>query len=330
MHIPENYLSPATCAVMAAAAAPALAVCVKKAKEETSREALPALGMCAAFSFLLMMFNLPLPGGTTGHAVGGALAAALVGPWAAALSVSAALVIQAVLFGDGGILPLGANIFNMAIILPFASHFIAQAVKKAAKSPAGEFAGIAAGAYAGLNAAALATAIEFGIQPSIAADAAGLPLYCPYPLSIAIPAMMIPHLLLAGFAEAAFSVGIYSFVKRVSPVSIREEGKSGGKLVYIFIAALIMLVPLGLLAQGTAWGEWGAEEMAELVESGAPLGFIPQGMESGFSFQALLPDYAVPGIPEVVGYILSAVCGVALSIIIFRLAAGFVKKKSIA
>jgi cobalt/nickel transport system permease protein len=315
---------------MAVVAVPALAVCAKKAKQELSNETVPLIGMCAAFSFLLMMFNLPLPGGTTGHAVGGALAAALVGPWAAALSVSAALVIQAVLFGDGGILPLGANIFNMAIILPFVSYFIAKAVKKVVKSQAGEFAGIAIGAYVGLNAAALATAIEFGIQPSIAADASGLPLYCPYPLSIAIPAMMMPHLLVAGFAEAAFSVGIYSFIKRVSPISIRQESKGGNKLVYAFISALILLVPLGLLAQGTAWGEWGAEEMAELVESGSPLGFTPWGMENGFSFSALLPDYTVPGIPEVVGYILSAICGVALSIIIFRLAAGLLKKKSIA
>jgi cobalt/nickel transport system permease protein len=327
MHIPENYLSPATCAVMALAAAPALAVCVKKAREETLKEAIPMLGIGAAFSFLLMMFNLPLPGGTTGHAVGGALIAVLVGPWAAALSVTAALAIQALLFGDGGVLSLGANIFNIAIILPFVGHFVYRITKNAIKSPAGEHIGVALGAYIGLNAAALATAIEFGIQPFIAQDAAGLPLYCPYPLSVAIPAMLIPHLAVAGIAEAVFSVSIFSFIKRVSPGSIYHGEKKNSKLVYAFMAVLICLVPLGLIAQGTAWGEWGAEEIAEVSVAGAPLGFIPGGMENGFDFSAIMPDYVVPGLPEAAGYIVSALFGVGLSIILFRLISGFFRGK---
>jgi len=97
MHIPDNYLSPSTCAVMAAAMVPAWTVAVKKVKKEIPREKLPMLGIGAAFTFLMMMFNVPLPGGTTGHAVGGTLLAILLGPYAACISISVALLIQALL-----------------------------------------------------------------------------------------------------------------------------------------------------------------------------------------------------------------------------------------
>ena len=104
MHIPDNYLSPSTCVVMAGAMTPVLVHSVKKVKKEIPKEKIPLLGIGAAFSFLLMMFNVPLPGGTTGHAVGGTLIALLLGPEAACISVTIALFIQALLFGDGGIL----------------------------------------------------------------------------------------------------------------------------------------------------------------------------------------------------------------------------------
>ena len=102
MHIPDNYLSPQTDAVMAVAMVPVWIHCIKKVRATLDREHMAFLGICAAFSFLLMMFNVPLPGGTTGHAVGGALIALLLGPEAAAIAVSVALALQALLFGDGG------------------------------------------------------------------------------------------------------------------------------------------------------------------------------------------------------------------------------------
>ena len=124
MHIPDNYLSPQTDAVMAVAMVPVWAHCIKKVRATLDREHMAFLGICAAFSFLLMMFNVPLPGGTTGHAVGGALIALLLGPEAAAIAVSVALALQALLFGDGGILSFGANCFNMAFVLPFAAAIV--------------------------------------------------------------------------------------------------------------------------------------------------------------------------------------------------------------
>ena len=119
MHIPENYLSPSTCAVMTAAMIPVWAHSIRKVKNELPKEKISMIGVGAAFSFVAMMFNVPLPGGTTGHAVGGTLIAVLLGPEAACIAVSVALLLQALLFGDGGILSFGANCFNMAFVLPF-------------------------------------------------------------------------------------------------------------------------------------------------------------------------------------------------------------------
>lgn len=327
MHIPDNYLSPSTCALMSAAMVPVWTRAVKKVKEEIPKVKIPSLGVGAAFSFLLMMFNVPLPGGTTGHAVGGTLIAILMGPYAACVSVTVALLIQALLFGDGGILSFGANCFNMAFVLPFLGYFIYKAVKDNIKSEKGEYLGIVLGSYAGMNAAALCAAIEFGIQPLLFKDAAGQALYCPYPLSISIPAMVIPHLLVAGIVEAVFTLFIVIYIKKVAPDTMYEESNEKKKAIYGLLAFLICLTPLGLLATGTAWGEWGSEEIGSVVSGGKALGFIPQGMKAGVNFKALLPDYAVNGLPEIAGYILSAIAGVAIFIIFFKVISTFKKDK---
>lgn len=326
MHIPDNYLSPATCAVMGAAMVPVWTIAVKKVKKEITKEKLPLMGIGAAFSFLIMMFNVPLPGGTTGHAVGGTLLAILMGPYAACISITTALLIQALLFGDGGVLSFGANCFNMAFVLPFLGYYVYKLFKDRTASAKGEYVGIAVGSYFGINVAALCAAVEFGIQPLLFKNAVGQPLYSPYPLSVSIPAMTIPHLLVAGVLEAAFTVAIVAFVKKVSPGTIFEGKQKKSKAIYGLIAALICLTPLGLLAAGTAWGEWGADEIQDVITGGNVLGFVPQGMQNGFNFSALMPDYSVNGMPEAVGYILSAVAGVAIMLILFKLISQFVKK----
>lgn len=328
MHIPDNYLSPATCAALAAAVAPVWAKAIRGVKKEVERVKMPMLGIGAAFSFLMMMFNIPLPGGTTGHAVGGTLLAVLIGPYAACISITVALLIQALFFGDGGILAFGANCFNMAFILPFTGYFIFKFIKERIASPRGELLGLAIGSYFGLNLAAFFTALEFGLQPLLFKDAAGLPLYCPYPLTVSIPAMMIPHLLVAGFIEVLFTMFIYSYVKKVSPGTIYEGAKEKIKAIYGLVVALICLSPIGLIAAGTAWGEWGAEEIQSVTTNGKTLGFTPKGMEHGFSFEALLPDYTLKGVPDVAAYILSAVAGVAILIIIFKIVGSILERKT--
>lgn len=319
MHIPENYLSPSTCALFGAAMVPLWRNAVRKVKLEVSKKRMPLLGIGAAFSFLIMMFNIPLPGGTTGHAAGAALIAILLGPSAACISVTIALLLQAVLFGDGGILAFGANSFNIAFIMPFSSYYIYKFIKGRLRFEKGEYFAVFASAYISLNLAALFTAIEFGVQPLLFKDAAGLPLYCPYGLNVAIPAMVLPHLAVAGFVEGIVTLGVYTFIKKVSPGIIYEEQDIKSAPIYGLLVTMIILSPLGLLAAGTAWGEWGIDEIQEVVSKGKILGFTPKGMEKGFAFSSLIPDYALEGIPEVAAYILSAVAGTAILLIFFKL-----------
>ncbi len=325
MHIPENYLSPSTCAVMAAAAIPAIAVSAKKVKENMPKEKITLLGVFAAFSFVAMMFNIPLPGGTTGHAVGGTLIAILLGPEAACLSVAVTLIIQALLFGDGGILALGANIFNIAFILPYVGYAVYSLIKNHTKSKNGEYIGAAIGSYAGINAAALMTAVEFGIQPYLFHDASGQALYCPYGLDVSIPAMMIGHLTLFGLAEVIFTVAVLAFVNSTSPeiAQNQPQTKKSKTMLGILLGVLVCATPIGLLATGTAWGEWGTEDIATIT------GFTPAGMTDGIlsDFSSIMPDYTIGNLPEWIGYILSAVIAVAITIILFKLASSATKNK---
>lgn len=306
---------------MAAAMVPVWAVSIKKVKKEVTKTKMPQLGIFAALSFLMMMFNVPLPGGTTGHAVGGTLIAILMGPYAACISVSVGLMVQALLFGDGGILSFGANCFNMAFVLPFVGYYIYKFIKERTNSKSGEYTGIVLGAYFGIVVASLCAAVEFGIQPLLFKDAAGQALYCPYSLSVSIPAMVIPHLAVAGPVEVLFTLLIVSFVKKVSPDMIAEGGGKKSKGIWGLILVLICATPLGLLATGTAWGEWGADEISGLsgANGSGTLGYTPEGMNSGLQYGALLPDYSVSSMPEVAGYIVSAVLGVAVLIIVFKL-----------
>ncbi len=223
MHIPDGYLSPQTCGVMYAAAAPFWYTAARKLKNTLTTKTVPLLSIFSAFSFVIMMFNAPVPGGTTAHAIGGTLIAVLLGPWAAVMGVSTALFIQAVFFGDGGILAFGANCFNMAIILPFVGYGVYKLIAgKADPESSRYWIGAAIGSYAGINAAALCAAIEFGIQPLLFHTANGTPLYCPYNLSQAIPAMLLAHMTVAGAVEAVVTGGVLVFLKKSMPTLLAE------------------------------------------------------------------------------------------------------------
>lgn len=319
MHIPDNYLSPETCIAMTAAMVPVWAVSIKKVKDALPKDKIPKMGVGGSFSFLGMMFNVPLPGGTTGHAVGGTLIALLLGPWAACIAVSMALLLQALIFGDGGILAFGANCFNMAFVLPFVgyavTHLIAPKFGTEESSKKRDLIAAGVGSYCGLNAAALCAAIEFGIQPMLFTDAAGNALYCPYGLGVAIPAMMIGHLTLFGLVEVIFTCAILAFVRSAAPeMQLSHKESHTSMPLKVFLGTMILATPLGLLATGTAWGEWGTDEIAD-----TGIGYTPQGMLDGFQFDAIIPDYSVAGMPEWIGYILSAVIGAACMVILFKL-----------
>ena len=248
MHIPDNYLSPQTDAVMAVAMVPVWVHCIKKVRATLDREHMAFLGICAAFSFLLMMFNVPLPGGTTGHAVGGALIALLLGPEAAAIAVSVALALQALLFGDGGILSFGANCFNMAFVLPFTAAIVFRALNSRLHDKRwGTSASAIVSGWVGLCLAALCAAIEFGIQPMLFTNASGAPLYCPFPLSVAIPAMLVPHMLVAGVIEGVATAAIYGFIKKTAPSIIVGPEAVDGQLAADGTAKKTSLIPTLIL-----------------------------------------------------------------------------------
>ena len=364
MHIPDGYLSPATCAALYAASAPFWYVSVRRLKRLLANRLIPLLSVFAAFSFVVMMFNLPLPGGTTGHAVGVGIAAIVLGPWASILAISIALLIQALFFGDGGITALGANCFNMAVagsLVAYASYRLLAG--KAAITSRRRVVAAAVAGYCSINVAALLTAIEFGIQPMWFKDPSGAPLYAPYPLSVAIPAMMIGHLTIAGMAELILTAGLVAWLARSHPSLLSttapknllfaqrfsgcgagrqacnaggpagrtahstglaaalllggagasacpaEEPAAGWKVLrplLIGLATLMLVTPLGILAVGTAWGEWSPSDF--------PAPVLPPGLGRLASiWTAPIPDYAPPFLRSAsLGYILSALFGAGL------------------
>jgi cobalt/nickel transport system permease protein len=342
VHIPDGYLSPSTCLAAYAAAAPFWYVAVKRVKRVLHSRVVPLVAVVSAFSFVVMMFNLPIPGGTTAHAVGMAIAAIVLGPAAAILAISIALAIQALFFGDGGILAFGANAFNMAIVGTLVAYWVNRVI--AAGTPVESPRRIVAAAVAGyvaINAAAFVAALEFGIQPALFTDATGAPLYAPYPLSVAIPAMMFAHLTVAGAAEAIVTGGIVAYLQRSNPrllaATARDSiallpsavgGWFGTRWLWTGLGALMVVSPLGLLAAGIAWGEWGVEDFADPAIRGqiaaasgnvVPPEAVPHGLERLSSFwTAPIPDYA-PGFmrSESFGYMLSAVVGAGLIVLLF-------------
>jgi cobalt/nickel transport system permease protein len=320
MHIPDGYLSPITCLIMFLVMLPFWYFGVRKLRQTMNARSVPLIALVAAFSFIIMMFNVPLPGGTTGHAVGGALAAIILGPEVASIAISMALIIQAFFFGDGGILNIGANCFNMAVVLPYVSYAIYRAIaSKSEVKSARRIAGAALGGWVGLTVAAFFAAVEFGIQPALFHAADGTPLYAPYPLSVTIPAMVIPHMLVASIVEAAVAALVVVYLQRANQpmLEITEKpdlvGEVSGfrklRALWIGLAVLVIATPLGLLAPGTAWGEWGADELTNLG-----LSFVPKGLEQLSSlWGAPMPDYDLPALGNAqLAYVLSAVVGIVI------------------
>ena len=313
MHIPDGYLSPATAGIMYGAAAPFWYVASMRVRQVLTGRTVPVLALFAAFSFVVMMFNIPLPGGTTGHAVGGTLLAITLGPWAAVIGVSVVLGIQALFFGDGGLMAFGANCFNMAIVLPLVGYFIYKVIS--ANSEATSTRRLAAAvlaSYIALAVAALLTATEFGLQPHFFHAADGTPLYCPYDLNEAWPPMMIGHLLIACPIEALATGLVFAFLQRTHSSLIKADvpAKKEGKIWLLWgaLGLVALATPIGLLASGTAWGEWGVDELKDLG-----LGFIPSGVDRFAEWwPAPLPDYGIPRVGAVVGYVLCAFIGIAL------------------
>ena len=225
MHIPDGYLGPPTYGVLYGVMVPIWALASKIVRRTLKQRQVPFLALGAAFSFVIMMFNIPIPGGSTGHAVGAVIVAILLGPWAAVIAISISLVIQALLFGDGGITAIGANCFNMAFVMPMLGYLVYLLISKGAiaTSPRRWVAGAVAG-YIGLNVAAVTTAVMFGLQPVLAKGPDGRPLYFPYPLKVALPVMAAQHLLFFGLIEAVLTALLVIYFQRTEPSMLEPMG----------------------------------------------------------------------------------------------------------
>jgi cobalt/nickel transport system permease protein len=270
VHIPDGYLSPIISVGMGMATVPGWAIATRRVQNVLTNRTVPLLAVFAALSFTIMMFNIPVPGGTTAHGVGGTLVAIVLGPWAAVIAVSVALIIQALFFGDGGVLAIFANCLNMGFILPFVGYVVYRllAGRSSVLSTRRVWAaGI--GAYVGITVSALAVGIELGVQPILFSEN-GHALYSPYGLSEAIPAMLASHLLGASIVEAlitAFGVAYLqqrhpeylTSLKRIFAGDDVDEGTASRRPLWQTAGPVIgvCLVILAIAALATGGGDPG-------------------------------------------------------------------------
>lgn len=192
MHIPDGFLDPGVAAVTGVAAAGAVAYSLKRANASLEERAVPLLGVTGAFVFAAQMLNFPVAGGTSGHFLGAALAAVLLGPWGACLVLTVVLTIQAFAFADGGIAALGANVLNMGVLGGLmAGAVIAAGQRLLPASRPAFLASVAVASWLAVMLGAFATAIELGISDTV-------------PLGTVLPAMLGVHALI-GLGEAVIT-----------------------------------------------------------------------------------------------------------------------------
>ncbi|HWA84496.1 MAG TPA: cobalt transporter CbiM, partial [Fimbriimonadaceae bacterium] len=315
MHIPDAYLSPQTQLATGGAMAAMLAVAAKKTRQTLTTKQVPLVSVGAAFCFAIQMFNIPAVGGTSAHALGTVLLAILLGPWTAMLTLTISLAVQAILFGDGGVLSLGANAFDMAFIPAFVGFGLYRAIlRRAEPGSATSFVAAAVASYSGTVLASLSAGILLGIQPLIAHDAVGHALYFPFGLHVSVPAMVTVHMLVAGPAEAIITIFALAYLWRNFPEFVQSSRAmriGAGLRLSTALAAVLVLTPLGLLAGADAWGEWDSAALAKMV------GYVPAGAaQSKPVIRTALPDYSLPGregnLWIIAGYVFSACVGAGL------------------
>jgi len=307
VHIPDGYLGPKTCIAFYAVMLPVWYYASRRVERTLKLAHLPMLALGAAFVFVIMMFNVPVPGGTSGHMTGTVVVAVVLGPWAAVVAVSLAVALQALLFGDGGITALAANAFNMALVAGMAGYGVFRMLPAVRGRGGARAASVAAGAaaYVAINLSALVAALELGVQPALASGPDGVALYAPFGLGVTVPAMVLPHIFIFGPIEALGTALVVSYAYKSGMMRVPEESPQvrTGRL-WAALGALVMLTPLGLISAFPAWGEWGTEELARVV------GFVPSGMAAlAGAWKGVAPGYGGPG--GALYYVLSAAAGTA-------------------
>lgn len=205
LHIPDGYLSLPVSLICWVIAIALIAIALKRVQSEYQERAVPLMGVCAAFIFAAQMINFPIPGGTSGHLLGGTLAGVLLGPWAGSLVMAVVFIVQATLFQDGGLTVLGANIVDMGLIGTFGGYYLYKAVRSAVgfNSWRGMAAGVAIAAWVSVFVASIVCAIQLAISGTIA-------------LPIALSALAFWHALI-GIGEAIITLLAVSYVWRTRP-----------------------------------------------------------------------------------------------------------------
>ncbi|MDA0269595.1 MAG: energy-coupling factor ABC transporter permease [Chloroflexi bacterium] len=203
LHIPDGFLSTPISLAAWVIAIVVLALAVRFADRDLDERAVPLMGVMAAFIFAAQMMNFPVAGGTSGHMVGGALAAILLGPWAAIIVLTAVVALQALLFQDGGLVVMGANILNMGIITVLLATLIYRVCRPFALGNAAALGIAFVAAWITVEASAIATALQLAASGTS-------------PLEVVFPAMVSVHALI-GIGEGLITAAALGFVLATRP-----------------------------------------------------------------------------------------------------------------
>jgi cobalt/nickel transport system permease protein len=292
VHIPDGFIDVKTAVTSGVFSSAGLGIAIKKLKIELPASRVPLIGLTAAFIFAAQMLNFPVVGGTSGHLIGATLAVVLIGPYAAVLAMSAVLILQCLMFADGGLTALGANIFNMAIVATVCGSVIYRLVLRLfGDSLRSRLTATAFAAWCSTVLASVACAAELAISGTVA-------------WSLAFPAMGGIHALI-GIGEALITTLVVAAVAKLRPelLAVQETSKTGYKYVLAFgiiisCALVIFIAPLA-----SSWPD-GLERVAE------NLGFMNKATETAI-VNSPLPDYQTPGISSIgVSTIIAGLIGV--------------------
>lgn len=232
MHIPDGFLNIKTVVATAALSAVGVGVALRQIKKESQQEKIVQMGLLAAFIFAAQMVNFPVMGGTSGHLMGTALAVSLMGWAPAVLVMTSVLMVQCLLYADGGLLALGANILNMAVIGSIVAHFLLQFVRSFMRGRTGFFVGTAAAAWGSLVIAALSCSLELGLSGTS-------------PLSMVLPVMTGVHAVI-GIGETLITLLVLSALYKTKDVLLMQRlddpSRASRKWILVPLTLVVIIV----------------------------------------------------------------------------------------
>jgi cobalt/nickel transport system permease protein len=272
LHIPDGFLSLPIAVLFWIVSILFILMAVRRTQSEFGERQVPLMGVMAAFIFAAQMINFPVAGGTSGHLLGGVLAAITLGPWAGILVMTSVVAVQALLFQDGGLLVMGANIFNMGILTALIGYGLHRGVSGKSRSIRLALTGLAA--WVSVIAGALATSLQVWLSGSAL-------------LQMIVPAMLGVHALI-GIGEALITVAALSFILQARPDLITPHPQSNHSRGWV-AAGFVVTLAVVLLAPLASANPDGLERVA------IDLGLYQQGQDSLYQ---IFPDYTLPGLGE--------------------------------